>query len=494
MNSMFYVFCILGIVGCAVDSVPDAPEVVAQDLRTVENSTGAEDPEGLACQLLGCDDGLACTVDTCTSTGCTHVDTSDDANVCTYDDPETCENLPYVAGTPCGLGRTCNGAGDCTFRCDSETDCPAVTPCETRACVAGVCVQEDKDAYTPCGASGLCMGGECYLDDAAPEDDERVAACSVFPGLCDDGNECTQDTCSSEWGCGSTSYGNGRACALGLGRCDWTGGCCLGCFEFDAAGNASCVDACGAGETCDAETRVCEGAAEKTGDGASEETETLACQIFGCYDGNECTVDHCTSVGCQHYPALNGTACSDGGVPGRCNVAECCSGCVADSGACMPGWWTSACGRAGLACNDCDDRNPETLDSCLSNVCEYHPIGDVADDRRVADARVASCQLIGCDDGNPCTDDICQPGIGCVYLIPPDGTDCSVHGGAGVCDGLGACVEPLPGTCGSGSMFECGVAPVCWQSICVDNGCAAVTLQDGTPCGGGTCIDGACVP
>jgi hypothetical protein len=117
-----------------------------------------------------CDDGSACTVDTCEGCTCEHrAATCDDGNACTADscDPVAgCQHADLPDGTACGDGDVCNG---------DET------------CVAGAC------------APGT-------------------------PITCDDGDACTTDTCDPVTGCSSTSAcDDGDACTVET--CDPTGGC-----------------------------------------------------------------------------------------------------------------------------------------------------------------------------------------------------------------------------------------------------------------------------
>jgi hypothetical protein len=57
------------------------------------------------------------------------------------------------------------------------------------------------------------------------------------------------------------------------------------------------------------------------------------------------------------------------------------------------------------------------------------------------------------DDMNPCTADVCDPMTGASHTPLPEGTSCTLSGGAdGVCDGAGTCEPRTPGDCnGSGA-------------------------------------------
>jgi len=166
------------------------------------------------------------------------------------------------------------------------------------------------------------------------------------------------------------------------------------------------------------------------------------CQFVGqgadCFDGNECTTgDHCDNVGrCVGQFRADGSACDDGLF---CNGADTCQ-----TGACE--------GHAGDPCTASTD----CLATCneTSNACESTP-------------------FVPCgDDGNACTDDVCDGGGNCTHPALPAGTVC--RAAATVCD--------LAETCSGGG------APCPADAVVADN----------TPCGdqcttNGSCQAGACV-
>jgi hypothetical protein len=160
------------------------------------------------------------------------------------------------------------------------------------------------------------------------------------------------------------------------------------------------------------------------------------CQFVGqgatCFDGNDCTTgDHCDNVGRCVGPFLpDGSACNDGLF---CNGADTCQ-----TGDCA--------GHAGDPCaasTDCLATCNETADACEST------------------------PFVPCsDDGNACTDDVCDGAATCTHPALPAGTVC--RPGATVCD--------IAETCSGGG------AP-----------CPGDTLvPDGTPCGDMCTVNGTC--
>ncbi len=128
-----------------------------------------------------------------------------------------------------------------------------------------------------------------------------------------------------------------------------------------------------------------------------------------CNDNNSCTTDTCNPAsGCVYTPVTDGTACADGNA---CNGAETCQ-----SGNCSPGTplncddgdpcTTDTCdGQNGCqhapipgCCHnagECNDNSACTTDSCVNNVCQHDPVS--------------------CDDGIACTTDSCDSVNGCQH-------------------------------------------------------------------------------
>jgi len=115
---------------------------------------------------------------------------------------------------------------------------------------------------------------------------------------------------------------------------------------------------------------------------------------------------------------------------------------------------------------DCDDENECTDDVCdlADGTCDFTPVV--------------------CDDRNPCTADTCDPADGCVFTAVQDGTGC----GSGVCVD-GECVEI---ECGGAE--DCDDGNECTEDICNGGVCEYPPVEDGTACanGAGVCQAGTC--
>jgi hypothetical protein len=150
-----------------------------------------------------CDDGNACTIDSCDAQGiCRHSInlgiSCNDGDACTAAD--LCNAQGFCEGggaVDCGDGNVCT-----TDSCDPATGC--VHTNNNNSCV-------DGDA---CTTGDFCSGGVCHPGT---------------PLNCDDGNVCTTDGCDPTNGCFHTNNTNpcsdGNACTTG-DTC--SGGACVG--------------------------------------------------------------------------------------------------------------------------------------------------------------------------------------------------------------------------------------------------------------------------
>jgi hypothetical protein len=224
---------------------------------------------------------------------------------------------------------------------------------------------------------------------------------------CDDGNVCTTQWCDQIDGCRQLPVVNGTGCTDGTA--------CNG------------IELCQAG-VCTAGTPL------------------------DCDDDNACTVDGCDhAAGCEHVAVADGTACGDGSV---CDGAATCQ-----SGACMAG-----------SALDCDDGSPCTIDGCDPVLgCVNTPLpdgtgcrdGTVCNGTELCQAGVCSAGTpLDCDDGSVCTDDTCDAASGCQHTPMADGTSCA---DGDVCNGEESCHG---GVCTSGVALGCDDGDTCTADAC----------------------------
>ncbi len=362
--------------------------------------------------LLLCDDSNPCTQDGCdVQAGCTHV--ADDAAVCTDQNA-------------CTLGDSCQG-GACVTK--EALVCSDGNPCTTDSCLPeSGCLFKLNEL--PCDDGNLCTSGDhCHLGGCI----------GGSPLLCNDSNPCTDDSCEAKVGCvfkaNSAPCDDGNACTLG-DTCSQ--GWCKGTSSLTCDDSNPCTT-----DTC------------KLGVGCVYENNSLPCD-----DGNACTSgDMCAGGKCASGPVVDcndGNACTDE----VCNKATGCTYEAVDcndSNACTTDSCdkTKGCGHVDITAT-CDDGNICTMDSCdPAKGCMNSNNSQPCDDGSACTSGDAcsngTCKggpMVLCSDGKPCTQDLCDPAIGCIY--PPIAPCCGnsvVEGGESCDDGNNVGGDGCSATC-----------------------------------------------
>jgi hypothetical protein len=102
---------------------------------------------------------------------------------------------------------------------------------------------------------------------------------------------------------------------------------------------------------------------------------------------------------------------------------------------------------------------------------------------------IPTCQITGCDDGNPCTADACLGSLGCSHATRLDGARCEEPGGRGVCLRRECCI----GVIVNGECVSCDDRNECTWDTGWD-GCANYPQPIYTTCSRGFCDGtGVCV-
>ncbi len=461
----------------------------------------------------------------------------------------TCSPNPCEVTGACCLGTTCQDltAAACStqgglFR-GNGTECSTVQPaCGRGACCTSTgCIDAVTQTLCNVGLAGTWRGDGTACDSISPHCPGTCCwnggnSCNGAGGLRLSPEDCAQlpqgvfmgysDSCTNPPSmlCGNTAP-NG-ACCLPGGECalvddadvcaaisgvyqgdgsNCAGGCPSCVTSADCAdGNPCTVDTCDNG-TCTNPPRDCEdGLACTTGSCVSG----FCVQTLNCNDGIACTSDSCGPGGaCLYTP--NNSVCNDGNpcTDGVCNPMtgcvqtnntagcsddnECTVGDVCADGQCVPG---------GAA--DCDDGVPCTEDLCSPTIgCVNNTRDSECDDQNactddVCDA-VLGCMNIdnddACDDGDPCTlNDACGEGV-CAGVpnTCDDGIDCTLDS----CDPeTGDCLNVVdPAACDDGNE--------CTADSCEMGGCVNTPINEGEGCDDGdacttgeTCVMGACTP
>ncbi len=417
---------------------------------------------------VDCEDGLACTVNTCTEEGC----------------------ISEVTGF-------CNDGNGCTEDICDENANPLVLPSGCR--------------HNPLNGEECSDGSSCTVDDVCVQ-----GICSGTVKNCDDDNPCTANYCGKDGECHSVQLSNGTRCGNGL-VCLW-GVCVSGCASDSDCVGADDVDC--TVELCSPESFHCVSVAvdEFCDNGLFCDGEEYCDEASGCMagtpvdcdDGISCSIDTCDEYGyvCRHTP--NDAYCNDNDpcVEGYCSLASDCvfsntDHLCSDGNPCTGNDRCSGGVCSGsLSAVTCNDGNACTADSCDSEAgCLHVDISDQCDDGNsctydycspVAGCRSRAVESMACDDGNACTDvDYCDNGR-CVSLMSLDCDDknpCTEDS----CNSAGGCANTYNGDgaeCDLGIMLE---GEVCHGGICTTSCLNDVDCEDYIDCTQDACHGGFCV-
>ncbi len=335
-----------------------------------------------------CDDGNPCTKDGCDGGGaCLHT-TAADGTACTA---VTCTGLTYQGAATCSAG-TC-GSPPATSSCDDgnacTTDtCSAVLGCQnannTVACSDNnACTNGDACAGGSCqsGAVLVCFDNNPCTDDVcdktlgcqfkannAPCSDNNACtngdACvnsKCAPGIalnCNDNDPCTNDSCDVAKAClyvfNTAGCNDGNSCTT-ADTCDGKGNCVGGVAPNCNDNNPCTTDSCDKVAGClhVNNTSPCNDANACT----TADVCTAGVCVGGvapvCDDGNPCTTDSCNkNTGCVNAVQANGTVCA----AASCNVLT-----FQPAGTCTTGKCVVP------ATQSCDDKLECTVDACTAN-------------------------------------------------------------------------------------------------------------------------------
>jgi hypothetical protein len=205
---------------------------------------------------------------------------------------------------------------------------------------------------------------------------------------------------------------------------------------------------------------------------------------IGCHDGNPCTTNSCDPlVGCvftnNSIPCDDGNACTVGD---QCGGGTCVGGSAAacdDGNVCTTDSCNPATGCVHTAVAGCCNTDADCADSdlCTTNErCVSHACGSDA---------------VVCNDDNSCTDDSCNPALGCVHTN--NALPCNDHD---ACTTGDTCSD---GVCAGGTPLFCGDGNLCTNDGCnPTSGCTHV--NNSLPCSDGrfctvndTCTNGSCI-
>ncbi len=470
---------------CRCASVCECPTCV-QDNCTLTR-TCASPQAGCFGSEKSCDDGDACTTDTCDLvTGCRSVLSvfCDDSNNCTSD---RCVN-----GVCQFTSKVCTGSDPCyqnnlcdivTGLCNTNTPIdPATYNSTDNQCFVSSCPINGRG---PIQTAVQCNdGSECTIDSCV-----NATGCLFVNRTCSDNNLCTFDRCNSTFPGGCQFDDNSTACPAdrcNIGLCNATSGC----YTVSNATN------CDLGNKC--KVYSCD--------------PVLGCQAVDrvCSDGNNCRNWTCDSQsGCSY----TNITCNDNN---QCTDDSCSSDPSSTAFECVNTFNPSIC--ATCAFTPCSN----VVTKCQQAVCIDQLTSISCSDPRVPDpvrcqnaitfeTPARYCFVVDtssrCLDGNACTNDRCDDVLGCVndpVVCPTSNctlTNCDPLAGCQsvpkVCNDNLACTTDL---CDNATVGGCVFTPVdcndsnaCTTELCSESvgGCVFTNISCAD---GDVCTDDTCVP
>ncbi|MEC8024231.1 MAG: hypothetical protein VX223_09880, partial [Myxococcota bacterium] len=446
-----------------------------------------------SCQgaIKNCSDGQFCNgAETCQATTGTCLPGSppnpNDGIACTYDYCD--EALNKIVNAPqnqvCDNGQFCDGAETCVAGTGGGCQSNPLDVDDGVACTVDSCDEgNDKIDHVPdntkCNDGKFCNGTEvcsatqncvsinvpnlndglnCTADTCDEATDTIIHTANNT--LCDDNNPCTTDVCVVGQGCIHEYHSN--PCDDGevcTTNDKCTGGVCLG-TSIDPA--CSCVP----GETdCEAEYgdgNACNGYLECQSDLQCHVVNIPTCSTAGdtqCLK-NKCVSQGATSATCQNVPEPSSVGCDDGSA---CTVNDKCNG----AGACIGG------------AAPCDDGNPCTNDLCNPAAGCYHTYNTST-----------------CNDGDFCTyDDTCSNGVcqgtvysaGCQCVGDGKNSQCNQYENGNLCDGTLVC-QNFKCVLDTATIVSCPVdTNTCTDNICQPGTgvCQSTVVNVGNACNDG---------
>ena len=463
----------------------------------------------------GCSDGNPCTTDACTNSQCTHTNHTNpcnDNNACTAND--TCSGGVCVGGAPpaCDDGNACT-ANNCnagTGLCENPAIvCNDNNTCTDDSCNTGTgCVFTANDA-NPCTDNSLCTTADVCVAGACVGQNPVVCA--------PDANVCTTEACNPATGlCGSTNNTNacedGNACTSG----DTCGPALAENFDGETAPNLPGTWATGVTGTGNPWTAVSTSSDTPPNsafgfDGPAVADEELVSPVFNvatasaqltfrnrwtfesattCFDGGVLEIDIAgggftdivTAGGSFVSGGYNGTVSASFSNP----LASRSAWCNVSAG--YPAYLSTVVNLPAAAAGQ-----PVQLRWRVGTDTSTGAAGQNIDSILVLEGSTYTCLpgtgVLDCNDGNPCTDDSCDPVLGCQHSNNTDpcndGNECTI---------LDRCAA---GSCG-GTAVVCNDSNACTTDSCSPTlGCVftnnTAACDDGNSCtAGDTCGGGVC--
>ncbi|MCP4198258.1 MAG: hypothetical protein GY762_13995 [Proteobacteria bacterium] len=375
--------------------------------------------------------------------------------------PNCCDfEYPGTPGVEAGQVGYCSNSNACV-NCRNDADCVDNNPCtESEGCNAtsGLC---NSGTPVDCDDGDFCNG----IEVCDPTDNDGDP-CHASPALvCDDENDCTDDSCDNATGCVYDAL-------------DTPDECCMPTVPGTYDDGLQCTD-----DTCPEPVNPTLGPFSPMHEyhdynAPNPDLFPGTCCYDSwpdCSDDNACTVDTCCNPVSAADPVCGGVTSwecayeADLTVPGCCEVPADCTPIACKVASCVDYQCQYANdGSLGAACCDEDADCTSALGPCEAGHC---------------DTNSGQCYYTGpsdppppgcCNATNPCFDGdladciepVCCDTWNIVNGIPPECAtadpwtcvDAPVHGSVGCCDDDSDCVSANPclaGTCGAVNPNEC---------------------------------------
>jgi hypothetical protein len=486
--------------------VPEDPLPPECDGGCTSDSQCPDESYGDSCLIPRCMDGTCVMVDECGSDPCEGV-TCNDGNLCTTDScnpsngqciytTKNCDDDNLCTTDSCNSGNCVNTFKDCddgdsctsdscnsqTGSCSNTLSCDDGDLCTDDSCSNGDCTNTPKTCDDGSGCtSDSCnsFSGNCVSIDICEEDyycsDEGLCEEIDVPDTCedsaqcDDGNECTADSCSGgscvnliNPKCGETCNRNlncidenpcngmescsDNVCVSGIAleSCGVDGTLSVDCFDFPYLSPGTEFTTCEHLPGCEIKPKFCD-------------ANLIECKDCELYDGDGSCVIYQQCKNSKLY--VQGAICYyHGNVPGK------------------------NCVKATEACKNVSKCEDHSQWECEEDLCD---VGDCVlnDKNKCIDAPLINpCKGIVCNDEKECTFDSCISTTGQCQFVE----DC-VSGSK--CDSdLGLCVQSqLPNICTNNS--QCDDENDCTADSCNNGECLNVEIAD---CGKACLFDSQC--
>ena len=414
---------------CTYDSCSYYGECYHYDITSCSDDDGCcpsgclysqdNDCEAPSCvDNLDCDDGNACTTEICVDGEC-----AVDTEILSCIDGDGCCPVGPIWFADSDETQLCSSSADSDCACNYDSDCVPSDACTDGDCVGGSC---HYNAITSCIDMDRCCPSGCNQTtdiDCTPctsnQDCEDENPC--FTGTCDNGF--CAFTFVTDCVSGDDCY-NIEACMPSADE-DSLCSSCDSCSSEDGEFTEECddekvytTDYCYGFSCYNIDIMDC-GGFTYDADGycppwcSSAYDDDCPCKSaeFDCHDYDSCTEDLCVNGECQN---LEITQCldDDGCCPNGCNNSV--------DNDCQP---ADECTEN----SDCDDGYPCTIDICSGSPkeCSHMPITYCTDNDGCCPAGCEyatdnDCQEPGCetnedcDDLDPCTNDTCYGDV-CIY-------------------------------------------------------------------------------